>query len=353
MLVWTSDREELIRNIASHLHDILGEEPTIEIMEYNEFPNGECKLQNDESLRGKHVYAISDVNNNIATSSWHTPSLNDKLAFTRYQLYNAQEHGAKTINALFTMFPYSRADQKEAEWNKDRSLRRPTSLGLELNILQMMWIDQLMTLDMHNRSSTSALDKAKITFTDLPTWWFIQDVLKKMNVSLENTSIFSTDEWWAKKIPKIAKDFWMKYGLNAKIKDTSAEEADAVGESYILWEVTWRHILLFDDMGDTMWTVVKTVENMIKSNPASIDIALTHFLWNWPALERLKKLHDDGLIRKAYTTNSVKHDDLPNFVEVIDSDLFFAEKIATVAKGWSLHYNKNTLSTHATHENNS
>jgi len=342
MLVGTEDRTELIENIASYLATTLWETPLVEIMPYDEFHNWECKMANKESLRGKHVYVISDVINRIPSSTWLNPSINDKLAFSRYQLFNALEHGAKTINAVFPMFPYSRADQKESEWNKERSLRRPTSLWLELNILQMMWVDQLITLDMHNRSSTSSLDKSKINFTDLPTWWFVKEVMKDMWIDKNQISFFCTDEWWSKKIPKTAKDFKMKYWMNVKIKDTSVEETeDAVTESYVLWEVEWRHIILQDDIWDTMWTIMKTIENMHTLKPASINVALTHFLGNWPAFERLKKLKSEWKIQNVYITNSVRQDNLLDFIKVIDTDLFFADKIASIAKWESMDYNKN------------
>jgi phosphoribosylpyrophosphate synthetase len=71
---------------------------------------------------------------------------------------------------------------------------------------------------------------------------------------------------------------------------------------------------------------------MLKKKPKSINIAITHWQFNGEAFEKLEKIikKSEWIIEKVYITNSINKSNLPEYVEVINTDDIIANNIFSI-----------------------
>ncbi|MEI6672590.1 MAG: ribose-phosphate pyrophosphokinase-like domain-containing protein [bacterium] len=109
-IIGTQDTKHLVTTILTLIQPDFQDTISYEYVNYEEFANGEIKVVLDESVRGKHVYVIGDVNGNQNSDIYHI-KYNDRLIQLLLILQCAKNHGAKTVNVIPTCFPYSRQDK--------------------------------------------------------------------------------------------------------------------------------------------------------------------------------------------------------------------------------------------------
>lgn len=109
-LISTQDTKHIVTTMVEIIQNDLQDVISHEYIEYQEFANGEVKVALDQSVRGKHVYVVGDVNGNKNVSDF-TIKYNDRLMQILLLMQCATNHGAKSVNVIATCFPYSRQDK--------------------------------------------------------------------------------------------------------------------------------------------------------------------------------------------------------------------------------------------------
>lgn len=109
-LISTQDTKQFTTSIVDIIRDDLQDAVSHEHVDYDEFANGEVKVRLDQSVRGRHVYVIGDVNGNQKVKDFQI-KYNDRLMQILLLMQCASNHGAKTVNVIPTCFPYSRQDK--------------------------------------------------------------------------------------------------------------------------------------------------------------------------------------------------------------------------------------------------
>jgi len=64
--------------------------------------------------------------------------------------------------------------------------------------------------------------------------------------------------------------------------------------------------------------------------PQSINVSITHGLFNNDAVAKLTKLHDEKKFENIYITNTVCRETYPKFVKIIDVAPIFANAIKQI-----------------------
>ncbi len=83
LLLWTPDRKELIEKVQKKLQVLLTSQPIeTELHEYKFFADWSPNIAVESSVRGKHVYILSDVYSDAPDEEWDTPSINDRYHFS-------------------------------------------------------------------------------------------------------------------------------------------------------------------------------------------------------------------------------------------------------------------------------
>ena len=334
-IISTQDTKHLVDSILAILHTDLQDidNITYECVEYKEFANGETKIVLEHSVRGKHVYVIWDVNGDKQIGKY-TIKYNDRFMQIMLLLQCAKNHWAKTINALPTCFPYARQDKPIQWWLKERVSREPSSAQLIVDIFQdLLNTDYCVTIDVHNPAIIN--NSRKTNFVNLYTWWFVQQVIN--DLKKDNVVISPMDEWWLKKISSISKDFELDYLTVLKKRDHS--KPNTVEEIFVHGNVTGKNIIIHDDILDTWGSLIKLIEELYKKNPQSINIAITHGMFNGDAISKLTALHKEEKFETIYVTNTIYREIYPKFVKIIDVAPIFADTIKKIFIWWSINYN--------------
>lgn len=346
MFIATPDTKARVEKIQHLLTENLSEEVEMQVVDFDKFANTEWNTIITESVRGKHVYLYADVNSNYKSQELLADA-SSRYMLAKWILLDAKTYGAKTLNVIFPSFPYARSDKEEKIGTAPTHDRKPQLVQIVASDMKALWIDYIFTLDIHNVATKSlfGIDKNDPKVINIPHAWVIQQWLLKhglMNGHGVNqwVELWSTDGGGTDKIQKLLQDLGINWYVAFKSRDFS--KPNTVSKLFIeKWfaEITWKDIVIYDDMIDSAGTLVSAVEQLQIHNPKSITIVSTHGLFNGKAIERLQWLYDAGHIQKVYVTDSVYRENLPSFIEIIETDYVLARQIARKAKWMSLDPN--------------
>lgn len=335
ILIGTDDRHDLIEDMQKKLSLVLLNEVQAEYNPQKYFTDKAPNIKLIESLRGKHVYVITDPNSNDANAAWYVSSINDRYMYARAITKTAKDFGAKTTNQIFTTFPYARDDKYDDVWNNKNTTRKPNLANLAVEDAINDGNAYCITLDLHNPAT---FNRSKSTnFVNLGIGWIFEEIMK--DIEKEDITISGCDEWSLKKIRAVAKDFKSPVLITLKQKDYSQEQQVDIISVY--GNIEWRDIVLYDDMLDTGGTLMKTIEEIAKHKPNSVNIVVTHGLFNGDALDKIEKAYQKGLFRKLYITDTVKRKNLPNYIQTIETSTIFARTIESIVKEEGINFNNN------------
>jgi len=335
IIIGTDDRKELIVAIQQKLSLVLLNEVQIELNPQKYFTDKSPNLEIKESIRWKHVYIITDPHSNDANAAGHVSSINDRYMYAKALTKTAMDFGAKTVNQIFPAFPYARDDKYDDIGNSAHTTRKPNLANQVVEEVINDGNDYCITLDLHNPAT---FNRSKTThFVNLGIGWMFKQIIE--DVGKENMVFSGCDEWSLKKIRAIAKDFEVPVLVTLKQKDYSqSQQVDVIN---VYGDVEGKSVILYDDMIDTWWTLVKTIETMAAKNPTSINVLVTHGLFHGDALHKLDKAHKKWLFNKLYITDTIKRKNLPEFIQNIDTSTIFARTIESIVRESGINFNNN------------
>ncbi|MEI8008603.1 MAG: hypothetical protein WCI00_04250 [bacterium] len=76
--------------------------------------------------------------------------------------------------------------------------------------------------------------------------------------------------------------------------------------------------------------MIKLIEELYKKIPQSINIAITHGMFNRDAISKLTTLYKDKKFETIYVTNTIYRENYPEFVKIIDVAPIFADAIKKI-----------------------
>lgn len=336
-LVGTQDTANFVNTMQQYLIDTIGSHAvTSEISWYQESPQWITKANFQIPVEKKHVYIIGDVNWRASVNDFKV-SYNDRLMQMFLLAHNAKKFRAKTINLVPTCFPYSRQD-KPTQWGlKERVEREPSSAQLLTDIIQnYLSVDYCLTMDIHNPAVIN--NSNQTNFVNLYTWWMVQDVKNILKEKWKKDIVLSPmDEWGLKKVSSISKDLDLNYITVIKKR----EKTNTVDEIFVYGDVKGKDILIHDDILDTWGSLIKLIEKLHELGANSINVSITHGMFNNDAIEKLSALHKRWLFENIYITNTVCRDSsfYPDFVKVINASINFADPIKSIYLSKKINYN--------------
>jgi len=335
-LVGTQDTAHMVDTIQKYLIREIGNHAiSSEIVWYQESPQWITQANFQMSVEKKHVYVIADVNGRASVDNYRI-SYNDRLIQMLLLANNAKKFKAKTINLIPTCFPYSRQD-KPTQWGlKERVSREPSSAQFLTDIIQnYLWIDYCITMDIHNPAVIN--NSNQTNFVNLYTWWMVQHVANILKKQGKDIVISPMDEWWLKKISSISKDLRLPYITVIKWR----EKVNEVDKISVYGDVKDKDILIHDDILDTWGSLIKLIEKLHELGARSVNVSITHGMFNNDAIKKLTDLHEKWLFEKIYVTNTVCREIsmYPDFVEVIDASKNFADPIKSNYLAQGINYN--------------
>jgi len=256
-----------------------------------QFANTEIKTVIDESIRGREVYIIQDIEN-------HTEGMTvDQNLRALYTTIDAcRRCDAERITAVIPSYPYARQDKQDG---RDGITAARVAWELEGD----MGVDHILTIDLHNTAIQGFFRKAKID--NLRGGYVLKPYLKRLIKNPKKTVIMPTDLGGAKRANYYAQCLHTDIAFAYKSRNYS--KPNCVENIQILGDIKDKDVYIIDDMIDTGGTLIKTIEKVKKMEAKKIVAVSTLSLLNGSAIEDFTKLYKDEVIDLVIGTDSTYH----------------------------------------------
>lgn len=256
-----------------------------------EFANTEIKTTIDESIRGREVYIIQDIEN-------HTEGMStDQNLRALYTTIDAcRRCDAERITAVIPSFPYARQDKQDG---RDGI----TAARIAWELEGEMGVEHIITLDLHNTAIQGFFRKAKID--NLKGGYVLKPYLEKRITNPKKTVIMPTDLGGAKRANYYAQHLHTDIAFSYKKRNYS--KPNCVENIEILGDIKGKDVYIIDDMIDTGGTLIRSIEKAKEMGAKSIVAVCTLALLNGNAIKEFTKLQKKNIIELVIGTDATYH----------------------------------------------
>jgi ribose-phosphate pyrophosphokinase len=313
--------------------------PKIKVpVRFSMFPNGEIKSEILESIRGKDVYIIQDVENhhpvkfNDDTLS-KSLSVNDHLMTILVTVDAVKQAGAERITLVVPIYPYSRQHRK-----KGREGVTSARVGL---IFEGLGVDRIITLDIHSREIGNAFNFMRLENLHA-SYQITRQLAKFPEIEEGNFVVVSPDTGAVDRNKFYASAFKKPLALLYKERDYSKVTKDAmennISEIKLLGNVKDKTVFMADDMIGTGGTLLKAMRFLKEQGAGKVICAVSLPLFSGRAIEHFDNACREGLFYRIIGTNAVYQEELLEREWYISVNItkLFAQTISRLHQGQSL-----------------
>lgn len=324
-----SNDQLFAKKVAEKLNNKLskGYDNIIRLAEHEEysFSDGECYIAPKpgikENVRGCDVFVISSMYTD------QNESVNDKIMKTFILCGALRDASARRITLVAPYYPYARQDRKT-------NSRAPITTKYLARLFSKMWVDRLLTLDVHN--PTAIQNAYQVPCDLLEANRLFADYVVKSNIDHNSLTILSPDSGGlgrARKFRKILNDK-LKSEIGIACLDKVHQGFNITGYD-IMGTVKGRNIIIYDDMISSGKTVSECIRACFPENENNwansiVGVCATHGLFVGNANENLY----DERLKKIIITDTVQPFRLNNHilrkVDIINTTELFSEAILRI-----------------------
>ena len=261
-----SSNQELAKRVAQEIGIELGKSSV------RQFSDGEIQVNIEESIRGKHVFILQ------STSS----PVNDNLLEILIMVDALKRASAESVNVVMPYYGYARQDRRP------RSARVPISAKVVADMLNIVSIDRVVTVDLHSDQIQGFFDIPVDNIYGTPV--LFKDLREQ---KYDNLMVVSPDVGGVVRARAIAKRL---DDADLAIIDKRREKANQSEVMHIIGDVEGRTCILVDDMVDTAGTLCKAA-TALKANGAKQVVAYcTHAVLSGAAIDNIEKSQLDEMV---------------------------------------------------------
>jgi len=302
------------------------------------FPNGEVKAEILESIRGKDLYIIQDVENHSPVSfnggeTKKALSLNDHLMTVFVTVDAARQAGAETVTLVMPVYPYARQHK-----TKGREGLTAARIG---SILENLGVNRVITLDIHSREINNAFDKMRLE--NLHASYQILRALSRMpGILNDGFVVVSPDTGAVDRNKFYASALNKPLALLYKERDYSKVSSDAIKnnitEIKLLGNVRDKTVFMADDILGTGGTLLKAMKFLKEQGAGKVICAVSLPLFSGDAIKYFDDAYKEGLFYRIIGTNAVSQTELLKREWYISVNItkLFARTISRLHKGLSV-----------------
>lgn len=277
------------------------------------FPDGEIRVQIQQSVRGKDVFIIQSI----------SPPVNDNLMELLLLTDALRRASARMICAVIPYFGYGRQDRKKTG-------RVPISARLVADLLERAGVHRVVTLELHAGQIQG--------FFNVPVDHLRIDPLLHRHIMahqphwVEDLVVASPDlggVWRARRLGRL---FDCPLAVVVTYRSERGEKARLpTGEirQQVIGDVRGKQVLLVDDILATGGTLVEAAHALMDAGAKGVYAACVHGLFVGEALETLAH----SPLRKVLVTDSIAlRDEVRRHpqVEVVSIVRFLADAICRI-----------------------
>jgi len=302
------------------------------------FPNGEIKGEILESIRGKDIYIVQDVENRypVAFNGGDLKkvlSINDHLMTVMVTADAARRAGAGRVTLVLPIYPYSR--QHKA---KGREALTAGRLGQEFEFLG---VDRIITLDIHSREIANSFNRMSLenlhaSYQIIRALADMEGVLcEKFVVVSPDTGAVDRNKFYA---TALRKPLAMIYKERDYSKVTKDAQENNILEIKILGDVKDKTVFMADDILGTGGTLLKAMGFLKSQGAGRVICAVSLPLFSGDAIRYFDEAYGEGLFYRIIGTNAIYHEDLlqREWYMSVNITGLFAQTISRLHQGLSV-----------------
>jgi ribose-phosphate pyrophosphokinase len=266
LMVFTGNANPaLAEAVAKHLDIPLGKASV------GRFSDGEVMVEINENVRGKDVFVLQST----------CAPTNDNLMEMMVMIDALKRASAGRITAAIPYFGYARQDRRV------RSSRVAITAKVVANMLQVVGVDRVLTMDLHADQIQGFFDIPVDNIYASPV--LLGDVWKQ---NFDNLMVVSPDVGGVVRARALAK----RLDCDLAIIDKRRPRANVAEVMNIIGDVKDRTCVIMDDMVDTANTLCKAAD-ALKANGAKKVVAYcTHAVLSGGAIQRVEESALDELV---------------------------------------------------------
>jgi ribose-phosphate pyrophosphokinase len=273
------------------------------------FPNGEVKAEILESIRGKDIFIIQDVENRCpvtfnAGDDKKILTVNDHLMTIFVTVDAARQAGAGRITLVLPGYPYARQHKMKGREGLTASRVGKTMEGLG--------VDRIITLDIHSRDIGNSFDRMRLE--NLHASYQIIRCLSGLDGVLgDDFVVVSPDTGAVDRNKFYANALKKPLALLYKERDYSRIAKNAaesnISEIKLLGNVKGKTVFMADDILGTGGTLVKGMRVLKENGAGRVICAISLPLFTGEAVSYFDKAYEEGLFYRIIGTNAVYYEE--------------------------------------------
>ena len=257
---------ELAKTVADHLNIPLGK------ADITRFSDGEIAVEINEHVRGKDVSIMQPT----------CAPTNDTLMDIMMMADALRRSSAGRITAVIPYFGYARQDRRP------RSARVPISAKVVADMLNIVSIDRVMTVDLHSDQIQGFFDIPVDNIYATPV--LLNDLEKQ---DYDTIMVVSTDVGGVVRARAMAKQLG---DADLAIIDKRRARANESQVMNIIGDVRDRDCVIVDDMVDTAGTLCKAAQALKDSGARRVMAYITHPVLSGNALKNISDSALDEIV---------------------------------------------------------
>lgn len=261
---------DLARRVVRQLHIPLGDALV------TRFSDGEVSVELNENVRGKDVFVIQPT----------CAPTNDNLMELVVMTDALRRSSASRITAVIPYFGYARQDRRP------RSARVPISAKVVADMLDVVGVDRVLTVDLHADQIQGFFDIPVDNIYGSPV--LIDDIQAQR---LDDLLIVSPDIGGVVRARAVAKSL----GVDLAIIDKRRPKANQAEVMHIIGDVEGRNCILVDDMVDTAGTLCAAAKALKDFGAMRVSAYCTHPILSGKAIDNVNA----SLLDELVVTNTI------------------------------------------------
>lgn len=257
---------ELAKNVTNHLHIPLGR------ADVTRFSDGEIAVEIQENVRGKDVFILQST----------CAPTNDNLMELMVMADALRRASAGRITAVMPYFGYARQDRRP------RSARVPISAKVVADMLNIVSIDRVVTVDLHSDQIQGFFDIPVDNIYGTPV--LFKDLRQQ---HYENLMVVSPDVGGVVRARAMAKSLG---DADMAIIDKRRARANESQVMHIIGDVEDRDCVIIDDMVDTAGTLCKAAAALKENGARRVVGYITHPVLSGKAIETISASYLDEIV---------------------------------------------------------
>ncbi|WP_370260752.1 ribose-phosphate pyrophosphokinase [Limnobacter sp.] len=235
------------------------------------FSDGEVMVEINENVRGKDVFVLQST----------CAPTNDNLMEMMVMIDALKRASAGRITAAIPYFGYARQDRRV------RSSRVAITAKVVANMLQVVGVDRVLTMDLHADQIQGFFDIPVDNIYASPV--LLGDVWKQ---NLGNLMVVSPDVGGVVRARALAK----RLNCDLAIIDKRRPRANVAEVMNIIGDVKDRTCVIMDDMVDTANTLCKAASALKANGALKVVAYCTHPVLSGGAVQRVQESDLDELV---------------------------------------------------------